>query len=147
MGKDRIYICGAVSFAISFVAYTITMGVGWALDQQVFPNQPAIRAAAIMSTIPVIAVMGYFILVAMCGSDNVNPCAALIMFSCVLLSGLFEFIGGIIFIAAGAQLDDKRLVAFGASAGVFGLIAGFSCCCSLASLCAALNNQGENSEN
>ncbi len=63
------------------------------------------------------------------------------MFSCVFLSGLFEFIGGIIFIAAGVQLDDKRLVAFGASAGVFG---GFSCCCSMGSFCVGLDNQGKN---
>ncbi len=141
MGKDNVYICGIISFNVSFVAYAITTGVGWTLDQQVFPDQPAIRAAAIMSTIPVCAVVGYFFLFAACGSDNVNPCAGLIMFSCVFLSGLCAFIGGIIFIAAGAQLDDKHLVAYGVSAGVFGLIAGFSCCCSVGSFCVVLKNQ------
>ena len=134
-------ICAIGWFAVSFTFYVITMGVGWALDQMVFPNNTTIRAAAVISTIPVIAVIGYIIIIAMFGSDNVNPCAGFCMIACLLLAGLFEFIGGIIFIAAGAQAGDARILAFGASAGVFGILAGCSCCWSLSACSAAFTDK------
>ena len=134
----------------SFVFYVITMGVGWALDQTVFPINSTIRAGAIISTIPVIAIVGYIIIIAMFGSDNVNPCAGLCMISLLLLAGLLECIGGVIFIVAGAQASNDRILEFGLSAGIFGIFAGCSCCCSLSACAAAFrrrkNGGGEHSD-
>ena len=144
---SKVFSCGCavISLVVSFVAYIISIGIGWALDQMVYPDEPIIRYAAIVSTIPVLTTIGYLMIAFAFGFENTRACAGCCMIICIFLSGLLEFTGGIMFIVAGAKLADQRLVAFGASAGVFSIIAGCSCCCSLGSFCAFLKgNKGSN---
>ena len=115
--------CGSVSCAISFVAYIIAMGVGWALDQM-FPGDITTRAAAIVSTIPVISIAGYLVVACMFGAEVCKPWASGCMITCIVFSWLFEIVGGVLFIVAGVSHDLE----FGVTAGVFSIVAGFSCC-------------------
>ena len=52
-----------------------------------------------------------------------------------MVAGVIEMVGGTLFIAVSAILNDPNLLAYGVSAGVFGIIAGVtnilsrSCCC------------------
>ena len=125
------FFCAIFWFCVSLVCYIITMGVGWAVAQIDFPGSSTIRAGAIISTIPVVAVVGFIILVGVFGYENVNPCTGLCMVTLVLFAWVFEFIGRMIFIAFGAHQGDARVLAFGVSAGVLGILAGCSCWCSL----------------
>ena len=125
--------CAIFSFATSFVAYIITMGVGWALSGMV-PTDLLIRAAAIVCTIPVLSVVAYAVLVFLFGGDYCKPLAGGCMLVCVFLAWLFELVGGIMFIVAGARSGDQQQLAFGVTAGVFSIVASFSCCGSISAL-------------
>ena len=127
------FVCAIISFATSFVAYAITMGVGWALSGMV-PTDITIRAAAVVSTIPVLSVVAYVILVFLFGAEYCKSIAGCCMFFCVCLAWLFELIGGIIFIVAGARSGDQQQLALGVTAGVFSIVASFFCCGSLSAL-------------
>ena len=115
----------------SFAFYAITMGVGWALNQNVYPGNSLVLGAAVVSTIPVFAVLGYTYLVCLFGKENAIEGIG----GCVLIvqgvATVFEVIGGILFIAAGATLKEENpnILAYGVSAGVFGILAGITCCC------------------
>ena len=125
--------CGILMAIFSFVFYAITMGVGWALNQNVYPGNSLILGGAVVSTIPVFAVMAYAVVACMCNKDQCDAVQGIA--ACALLiqsvATIFEVIGGILFIAAGATLKDKNsdVFAYGVSAGVFGILAGITCCC------------------
>ena len=124
------------------------MGVGWALNQIVYPGSIT-GAGAIISTIPVFAVIGFVIIVVIFRSDNVYCCAGSCTIILLLFAGVFECIGGILFIVAGVQAGDARVLAYGVSAGVFGILAGFSCCGSIsayATVCGDKKGGDESSE-
>lgn len=129
-------VCAVSWFITSFISYVITMGVGWALDLQIYTGFVIIlvKTGAIISPIPVFAVLGYIILFVMIRTDSDSCRAGCCATSCLLLAGFFEFITGILFIVAGALSGNSRVLAYGVSAGVCGILSGFSCCCSVSAL-------------
>jgi len=134
--------CGIVFFVISAIAYVITMGVGWALSRSVYPS-PLFGAGAIIATIPILAVGGAILTSCYCGSDSKFTDAAFYFaIFIVCIAGLFEVIGAVLFIIGGAQLKDENSQALGhgIAAGVFGLIAGISCCFSTIACCGGLKD-------
>lgn len=123
-----------ISFLFSFVAYVIVIGVGWALNVQIYTGNSLILASCIVTTIPVLAVLVYFFTLLQCGNDSkVTAAAAICALVTVIIAGFFEVIGAIMFIVAGVQLKDEssQALSYGVTAGVFGLIAGICCCCSV----------------
>ena len=140
--------CSIIFFAISFIAYVITIGVGWSLNQDVYPDQSIIFGAAVVTTIPLFASIGFCcVLVYTTQEDSTIRCGAFGCLICILgFSGVFEFVGAILFIVAGAKLkdEDSKVLVYGVSAGVFGLIAALSCCCS--ALCCAGSDSKSNSD-
>jgi len=135
-------MCGIISFIFSFVAYVIVIGVGWALNQQIYTGNSLILGSCIVTTIPVLAVLGYCFTLLQCGDDSkVTAAAGLCALVTVIIAGVFEVIGAIMFIVAGVQLKDEssQALSYGVTAGVFGLIAGICCCCSVACCYSATN--------
>ena len=133
MDKEGLMACSIVFFTISFFAYVITIGVGWSLNQDVYPGYGLITAAAIVTAIPVFACLGYCIVAFNFNADSAAGQAAFGCFMCIVMfAGIFELVGAILFIVAGAQLktENSKVLAYRASAGTFGLIAALSCCCS-----------------
>lgn len=122
--------CTIAFFTTSFVFYIISMSVGWVLYRLVPPINNTILAGAVINTVSAISVFGYVILLVMFGSGKVGKVPVAIMIGFVIIAGLLEFTGGILFIVAGAQSGDHGLIAYGTSAGVFGIFAAFSCWCS-----------------
>ena len=109
MSGENAFICGFATFVISFCAYVITVGVGWSLNQDVLPDKSLIMGAAIVTTIPVFAVMATCLLALWVGGENraVGACARCSLLI-ILLAGVFEIVGGILFIVAGATLKDEN---------------------------------------
>ena len=149
--SEGLLVCGIVFFSISFCAYTITIGVGWSLDQEVYPDDGHFRAAAVITTIPVLTLIGYAFTVCYCGNDSqltrcVGGCAVFVN----ITAGFFEMIGAILFLvgASGVKDDSTKAYTFGLVAGIFGLIAAVSCCCSAVGCCAGLgaSDQSRRSE-
>lgn len=131
--QGSLCMCGIISFVFSFVAYVIVIGVGWAFNQ-IYTGNSLILGSCIVTTIPVLAIVGYLFALSQFGNDSkVTAAAGLCAIVTVIIAGVFEVIGGIMFIVAGVQLKDESSQAFsyGVTAGVFGLIAGICCCCSV----------------
>ena len=109
------------------------MGVGWVLATRESPGEPLILAGAIVSTLPALSLASYlcfaFTFSNACedGDSYIIKFGILIIQSC---AGLVQMIGAALFIAAGATLNDPDVLAYGISAGVFGMIAGSCCICS-----------------
>ena len=140
MGEGCQEVCCICCFLISFVAYFIAIGVGWAFSQQLYPGNHLILGGAVLTTIPVLAVFGYLWALGTFGKDStVTAMAGCCAVFTVSIGGLLELIGAILFIAAGVQLKDEssQALSYGVAAGVFGLIAGITCCCSVGCCCAA----------
>ena len=141
MANDKgisLLICGTVCFVISSLAYVIAIGVGWALDQDIYPDNGLIRAGIIIVTAPVIAAFFYCLAYGFCGNDSeFTLCAECCAICTVCLAGLFELIGGIMLIAAGTKLksDSSKAMVFGIVAGFFSIIAAVFCCCSVITVC------------
>ena len=128
--------CGVSLFLISAVSYCVTMGVGWAFSRNVVPEDNAAFAAAIISTIPVFAVIAYIYLVCKFGRiEGVKEVGFICLIIIELCAALFEFIGGMMFLIVGIQAEDNRIKAFGASAAAFGFLSASSCCCGLYCCC------------
>ena len=140
--KEKTIYCGAVVivfFVISFCAYVIAIGVGWSLARNVYPDDGWFTAAAVVTTIPMFAVIaiGYICSLVFigCASDRtlvincIGPCAMIITFA----AGVLESIGAILFIIGATNVKDDSTQAFtyGLVAGIFGLIASVSCSCSI----------------
>ena len=97
--------------------------------------------AAIVTSIPVISVFVYCKYAKKIAfSDVVSEAAANCVICIVMISGVFEVIGGALFIIAGVTIkeskskSDLRVPAYGIAAGVFGILAAFTfviaqCCC------------------
>lgn len=133
----------------SFAFYVVTMGVGWALNQNVYPGNSLILGGAVVSTIPVFAVLGYAYSARVCGMDNallesIGGC--ILVVQCA--ASVFEVIGGILFIAAGATLKEENpnILAYGVSAGVFSILAGITCCCAQCCCCMAICGKNSDSK-
>ena len=144
MCADKL-TCGIVCFIISFVAYVIVIGVGWAFSQQVQPGSSLVLGAAIVTTIPVIGVVGSVYARYKFGS-TVEGCALWCIEITITFAGLFELIGAILFFVAGSTLKDEnsKALAYGVTAGFFGLIAALSCFCTTIACCVPDNNREEN---
>ena len=137
------FYCGLSMFIISTISYCVTMGVGWALSWGVIPDNHIVLAAAVISTIPVFAALGYIYFVMKfrglakeCGVDaEFKSCAFGCLVCIELFAALFEVIGGLIFVIVGAGAEDNRIKAFGISAATFGFLSACSCCCGLFCCC------------
>ena len=116
---------------IATICYAIVMGVGWVLAIREQPREPLILAGAIVSTIPVLSLASYFCFAftffEACEDDS---CIKFGIFTIQSCAGLVQMIGAALFIAAGATLNDPSVLAYGVSAGVFGMIGGCCCICS-----------------
>ena len=142
-GDECCGYCGIIMFLISTISYCITMGVGWALSRSVVPDNHAALAAAVISTIPVFAVIGciYFIqkfgdLAEEWGIGTQVKGGSFACLVCIeLFAAVFEVIGGLIFVIVGVGAEDNRIKAFGISAATFGFCSACSCCCGLICCC------------
>lgn len=118
---------------IAIICYAIVMGVGWVLATRETSGEPLILAGAVLSTLPALALASYlcfaFTFLKACEDEDsyIIKFGILIIQSC---AGLVQMIGAALFIAAGATLNDPNVLAYGISAGVFGMIAGSCCICS-----------------
>ena len=123
-----------VLLTITIICYAIVMGVGWVLAIREEPGQPLILAGAIVSTIPVLSLVSYlcfaFTFSEACEDDSYIKFGIYTIQSC---AGLVQMIGAALFIAAGATLNEPNVLAYGVSAGVFGMIGG--CCCIVSQCC------------
>ena len=135
MGESNTkYVVGTIAivcFVISFIAYCFVMGFGWGFNQS-SPRQSMLLAGAIVSTIPVFAVIAFVCIAATCGEKSKATDIALCCMVCIIwLAAVFELVGAILFIVEGVQLKDQNPAAlgFGVTAGVFGIIAAITCCC------------------
>ena len=125
---DLTCVFGIVFLVASAICYAIAMGVGWALAVNVYPGTVLIWAAAIITSIPVLcilAVLRYGSYLECCG-NSVSEAAANCVICIVMMSGVFEAVGGALFIANGALIKVPRVPAYGISAGVFGILAAFA---------------------
>ena len=116
----------------------IMMAFGWTLFAMTPHENQLVYAAVITSSIPAYTVILYFFYI--CAyTDCKNWFRTQSVLRCLLgiemVAGVIEFVGGILFIAASATLNDPNIFGYGVSAGVFGIIAGVtnilsrSCCC------------------
>ena len=149
-GDDRssCCCCGSFMFSISTVCYCITMGVGWALSQDVISGNRLALAAAIVSTIPVFAVAGYIYFMKKCSGvanelgvgEQVEKTSLICLCLIELCAAVFEVAGGIMFLVIGIEAEDNRIKAFGISAATFGFLSASSCCCGLICCCCLSND-------
>ena len=133
--------CTVILFVISAVCYAIAIGVGWAF-QSMAPGNNLILAAAIVTTIPIILMTVFISFACMyhksCSFDTVymyilKECMKCPVFTIGTLAGLTEIAGAVLFVVAG--VNNLDVLAFGVSAGVFGIISGFTCICTQFSWC------------
>lgn len=125
--RDCTCAFGIVFLVVSSICYAIVMGVGWALTLNVYPGTALIWAAAVITSIPVICTFvflryGRYLACSEVVSEAATNCVICI----VMISGFFEVVGGALFIIAGVTISDRRVFAYGISAGVFGILAAFS---------------------
>ena len=134
--------CGVLMFLISTVCYCVTMGVGWALSRNVVPDDHTALAAAVISTIPVFAVGGYiYFMMKFGGLGEEVKLGAFACLACIeLCAGIFEIVGGLLFVVVGVETEDHRIKAFGISAATFGFCSACSCCCGLLCCCAQFSD-------
>lgn len=124
----------------------ITIGIGWSLNRDVYTGNGLILAGAVITSIPVFSVLACLCAFVKFGHDSPITAAASICAIVITISaGIFEFVGAILFIAAGATLrDEDKVLAYGVSAGVFGLIAAFTCCFSTIACIGSLDDDDNN---
>ena len=137
-GDERKCTLFGVLFVTSNACWVIMMAFGWTFFAMVPQENQLVYAAVIVSSIPAYTVVLYFFYI--CAyTDCKNWFRTRGVLWCLLgiemVAGVIEFVGGILLIAASATLNDPYVLAYGASAGVFGIIAGVtnilsrSCCC------------------
>ena len=115
------------------------MGVGWALSRSVSPNSQLALDAAIISTIPAFAAIGYIYFIRKFDRQaedwgvgaEVKQCSFGCLVCIELLAAVFQIIGGLMFFTVGTQAEDDRTKAFSISATTFGFLSACSCCCGL----------------
>ena len=130
-GQRKLFFrISTILLTMAIICYAIVMGVGWVLAIREEPGQPLILAGAIVSTIPVLSLVSYlcfaFTFSEACEDGFLVKFGVLSIQSC---AELVQMIGAALFIVAGATLNNPTVLAYGVSAGVFGMIGG--CCCIL----------------
>ena len=121
-----------VPLVMAIICYTIVMGVGWGVFAiQETPGEPLILAGAVVSTIPVLSLVSYLCFAfTFCKEHKDNSYIRFGIITIHSCAGLVQMIGAALFIAAGATLNEPNVLAYGVSAGVFGMIGGCCCICS-----------------
>ena len=119
-GKCTLF---GVLFVTSKACWVITMAFGWTFFAVTPHKNQLVYAAVIASSIPAYTVVLYFFYI--CAyTDCKNWFCTQSVLRCLLgiemVAGVIEFVSGILFIAAGATLNNP----YGVSADVFGIIAG-----------------------
>ena len=130
------YWFGLLMFLLSLACYSVTLGTGWAFYQRTVPRDHRALAAAVISTIPIIAVFVYVVFNWNFGGlikklregTPVNQCELVSFISIELVAAILEAIGGIIFLAAIAGANSGSDKTLGIVAGIFGLLSGCSFC-------------------
>ena len=118
---------------LSSFCYCVTLGTGWPFYRKIVPHDHCALAAAIISTIPIVAFFVYIFFDWNFGrlvrrlqeGAPVNQCELVCFISIGLVVGILEAIGGIIFLATVAGASVKTL---GIVAGISGLLSGCSFC-------------------
>ena len=125
--------CSIILAVISAVCYAIAIGVGWAF-QSMAPENELILAAAVVTTIPSILMTAFIFCACIfrksCSFDTVymyilKECMKCPVFTIGMVAGLTEITGAVLFVVAG--INNPDILAFGVSAGVFGIISGLTC--------------------
>ena len=131
-----------ISIAVSIIAFCIVMAVGWPYTESVLPENDSVKAAAILATVPLFAIVGGIL---MCGSlfSPEIKCTIYVGACIVFFGAAIELAAGILFVVNLG--DDSRAMAFGVSAGVFAMIAALGCCIAACS-CACLRKVFAESE-
>ena len=136
--SDSAFGCGICFLVLSFIFYVLAIGVGWSLNQDVYPDNGLIRAGIIITTVPVFSAIFYFCSCIYCGSESgFTYCASGCAIVSISLAGVLELVGGIMLIVAGTQVkeDSTKALIFGVTSGVFSILAAITCCCSLTGIC------------
>ena len=139
-------ICARVTTAVLFIIWAVCwgifIGVGYTLEHSIYPNNDndLIKLGYILSTYAGFAVGVYII----CGgayccclkykcNESISNASEAIILACALVMqilcvAILCIVGGAAFIAGGNALKeyDPKVLAYGVSAGVFGILAGCS---------------------
>lgn len=102
-----------------------------------------------MSTMPAFTILGALWLSGKLGGDNpIVKCAEVCGMFTFACAGVFEIVGALLFIIAGACLKDgnSKAITYSIVAGVFGLIAAMSCCCTIVCCGIAAKEEKEEKE-
>ena len=129
MDHDRNWtsICVAVLVYISFVCFVILTAVGWALAIAIHPGNSLMLAGAVASTVPVTCFIAFPCTLLTCSfccvDKNKRETMGNLIFLVEILLGVCEFIGGVLFIAAGVTLNtDPLVITLGGCTVMFGII-------------------------
>ena len=129
MDRDRDWtsICVAVQVYISFVCFVILTAAGWAFAIAIHPGNPLMLAGAVVSTVPITCFIAFPCTLLTCGfccvDKNKRETMGNLIFLIEILLGVCEFIGGVLFIAAGVTLNaDPLVITLGGCTIVFGII-------------------------
>ena len=134
-GKCTLF---GVLFVTSNACWVIMMAFGWIFFALLPQENQLVYAAVIVSSIPAYTVVLYFFYICAytdCKNWFRTRGALRCLLGVEMVAGVIELVGGALFIAAGATLNDPNILAYGVCAGVFGVIAGVtnilsrSCCC------------------
>ena len=138
LGREKLTMCGAFFTIVSFLCYTVTIGFGWTLSQKIHPEDSLVLTGAIISTLPIISIVGlcgYFKYVC---SHNRDTSMGLVVFTLVQsLAAVLQAVGATLFITVAATLGDSKALSHGVGAGVFGMLTALICISSQFLSCAA----------
>ena len=139
----RLYKFGIVAgvfFTLSLICYVIVVGMGWFYNRLIDPEDNVFLTAAVVTTAPIFALIGLFCLcqpssTGRGGADNADPCLGKVLFVVfavlVISAGILQAVGGVIFLVAGGLGGSSQALSYGIPAGLFGLVGGALCFCSM----------------
>lgn len=110
---------------VSLICYIITMTTGWNFQSQNSSN--LVTAGMTFATIPVFVAIVYIVAGIRHATDKSNTNTAACAIGVSVLAGAFEVLGGVLLFAG---LPGSAGIGLGATAGIFSIIGGSSCCCS-----------------
>lgn len=120
------------------------MGFGFGETKQV--GHELVAVGALVCIIPVFGIIGLIALAIAASCESVSQCALICMGILLVAAGVFDVVGGIFLIAGGAQAGNNVALAYGVTAGVFGILAGLSCCFSVPDFVIACNGKSDSTK-
>ena len=132
---DRIFKFGIVAIvflSISLISFLIVLGLGWYYNREIDSDDHIFTAGIAVTTVPIFALMVLGIFLPLSAKlDCLAVIFWVILVIIVISTGIFEIIGGVILLVAGGLGESSQAIAFGISAGVFGLVSGAAFFCSM----------------